>query len=74
MGQEWHNTNRSVALGVLPTDGHDSAKGGHRDPPTKTKSLGIVRGFEFRRKFSTPLVQYLCTLPMRGGFTGAATP
>ena len=47
----------------------------NRELPTKTKSLGIVRGFEFRQKFSTPLVQYLCTFPMReGGFTGAATP
>ena len=47
-----------------------------RDPFTKTESLGIVRGFQFRHKFSTPVVQYLCTLPpMReGGFTGAATP
>ena len=43
--------------------------------PLKTKSLGIVRGFEFHQKFSTPLVQYFCTLPMReGGFAGAATP
>jgi hypothetical protein len=52
------------------------ANNGHRDPSTENKKPGIVQGFEFRQKFSTPLVQYLCTLPpMReGGFTGAATP
>src|SRR5262249_12185402 len=38
-----------------------------RELSTKTKSLGIVRGFEFGQKFSTPLIQYLCTLPMREG-------
>src|SRR5262249_60488334 len=50
--------------------------GANRKTFTRFKSLVVVRGFEFCQKFSTPRVQYLCTLPpMReGGFTGAATP
>ena len=37
------------------------------DPLIKQKAPDDSGAFEFRQRFSTRLVQYLCTLPMRGG-------